>query len=204
MSGAQLLGSFAIAISLLLCAAQTSAAVPDEIFAFDEVKIGITTLADVQVKFGKAKMVRTGQADGAPIAVCYFFGDAKQRKFVTFESGALGGWKVVTVLRVSRKPTNNSCASTNHNLTNIPGHGVQLDQSAEDFKKKIHVPFKSKGTSLFYLSETKRAATLEEVERMQAVFPKEKQIEFDVVVTIRAKFEANRLVDYLVSKTESF
>ena len=194
-----------VAFALLLFYGQAcSAAISDEVFAFDGVKIGVTTLAEVQARYGKTKMVRTAKEDGAPVAGCYYFAEAKQRMFIIFESGALGGWDRVTALRISTKPMGNDCVSTKDNVAITPGHGVRLGQNVKEFKQKVDVVFKRTGNTLGYIGESKRAATAEEMKRMQAVFPGEKQIEFDVVVIIKAKFDANRLTDYRVSKTESF
>ena len=66
------------------------------------------------------------------------------------------------------------------------------------------VSFKQTSRGLAYVGETKRTATSDEVKRMKSAHPKETQIEFDVVVTINAKFDSNRLADYRISKMESF
>jgi len=194
-----------IAFASLLGPSACKAGVLEEFFTFGEVKIGTTTLAEAQTIYGDAKSSRTSKEDGAPIAVCYFFIRDKEKVFVALESGAMGGWERVTSLRLSKKSLGNDCSQTKGNIAIDAGGGVRIADGQRAFKQKFGgVSFKQTSRGLAYVGETKRTATSDEVKRMKSAHPKETQIEFDVVVTINAKFDSNRLADYRISKMESF
>ena len=84
------------------------------------------------------------------------------------------------------------------------GNGVRLGQTVADFKKTIPVGFKQRGSELTYEAVSQRAATQEELKRLHAKWPDEKQDYFDVTMTLRARFKDNRLVDFYVHKIESY
>ena len=73
-----------------------------------------------------------------------------------------------------------------------------------DFKKAVPVGFKRHGVELTYEAVTQRVATQEELKKLRAKWPNEKQDYFDVTTTLKAKFENNRLVDLYVHKIESY
>jgi len=57
---------------------------------------------------------------------------------------------------------------------------------------------------LIYEAVSQRAATEEELKRLRAKWPDEKQDYFDVTTTLKAKFKDNRLIDFYVQKIESY
>lgn len=65
--------------------------VSKEVFALGDVKVGTTTIDEIQAKFGKASILRSGKGDGSPRNICYSNMSSKGKAFVVFESGPMGG-----------------------------------------------------------------------------------------------------------------
>lgn len=196
---------YTAALSLMtVCTSVCCASVPDEVFSFGQVQIGKTTLAEVQALYGKAPQIRTSRDDGAPIALCYHFNTDNRKTHLLFESGAMGGWERVTMFRISRGKIAPDCTATKGIGAIAPALGLRLGMSLEELKKKTGVPFAKAGNSLRYSGGFKRPATDDERKRLQSAHPGEERYEFDVVVTIEARFENDKLTDFLVRKIESF
>ncbi len=180
------------------------ASIPEETFSFDSVKIGSTTFAQVQEQYGKSMVSRLSKEDGAPVSICYFFNSPRGKVFVSFESGAMGGWDRVTHMRIAARSLGKDCAPVSGNVPVSPGNNIRLRQTRSEFKQKFNVAFSAIGSALRYVKESKRDATAEELDRIRSINSKEKQAQFDVVVEIKAIFKNDLLVDYSVSKIESF
>jgi hypothetical protein len=180
------------------------ASIPEEALSFDSIKIGSTTFAQVQEKYGKSMASRLSDKDGAPASICYFFNSSKGKVFVSFESGAMGGWDRVTHVRITARPPRKDCPLISGNVPVTPGNGIHVGQSRSEFKKKFNVAFIATRTTLRYFEESKRDASAEELHRMQSTHLGEKRAQFDVIVEVKATFKNDLLVDYSVSKIESF
>jgi hypothetical protein len=196
----------AVLLASASCASVSLAAeIPPETFSIDNATVGVTTLADVQKIYGAAETSRVGREDEADVRICYAYSSSKGRSFLIFESGVMGGLKQITGFRVSNIRPSGNCISTKTDVSALEtSNGVRLGRSLADFKKAIPVEFKRRGSELIYEAVSQRAATQEELKRLRAKWPNEKQDYFDVTMTLRAKFKDNRLIDFYVHKIESY
>jgi len=117
----------------------------------------------------------------------------------------MGGFKRLTGFRISTFRPKGNCVSTKIDVGALAtGNGVRLGQSFEDFEKAVPVEFERHGLELTYEAVSQRAVTQEELKRLRAKWPNEKQNYFDVTTIIKAKFQDNRLIDLYVHKIESY
>lgn len=196
----------AVLLASAFCASVSLAAeIPPATFSIDNATVGVTTLADIQEIYGAAEASRVGREDEADVRICYAYSSSKGRSFLIFESGVMGSFKQITGFRISTIRPSGNCVSTKTDVGVLETrNGVRLGQSLADFKKAIPVEFKRRGSELIYETLSQRAATQEELKRLRAKWPNEKQDYFDVTITLSAKFKDNRLVDFYVHKIESY
>jgi len=181
------------------------AEIPPATFSIDNATVGVTTLADVQKIYGAAEASRVGREDEADVRICYAYSSSKGTSFLIFESGVMGGFKQITGFRISTVRPSGKCVSTKIDVSALETRNrVRLDQSLVDFQKAIPVEFKRRGSELIYEAVSQRAATQEELKRLRAKWPNEKQDYFDVTITVSARFKDNRLIDFYVHKIESY
>src|SRR5688572_21466753 len=76
---------------------------PNELFFIGQFEIGRSTLDDVRSQFGQSKQFALEAGDGADIAVCYCNRSAASAPTIVFETGALGGWTVITAYRLTKR-----------------------------------------------------------------------------------------------------
>jgi hypothetical protein len=192
--------------AVVFCASVSLAAeVPAGIFSVNNSTVGVTTLAKVQKTYGMAEPLRVSREDEADVTLCYAHSSSSGESFLIFESGVMGGYKRITGFRITILRPNGNCVSTKINIGALStGNGVRLGQSLEGFRKAVPVEFKRYGSDLNYEAVTQRVATKEELERLRAKSPNEKQDYFDVTTIIKAKFEDNGLIDLYVHKIESY
>jgi len=153
-----------------------------------------------------AETSRASRNDEADVRVCYAYSSPNgTSSFLVFESGPMGGFKQITGFRISTLRSIENCVSTKIDIGTLKtGNGIRLGQGFVDFKKAISVEFKRRGSELIYEAVSRRAATQEELKRLRATWPNEKQDYFDVTTTLRAKFKDNQLIDFHVQKIESY
>jgi len=193
-------------VTVAFCASASLATeVPSRIFSINNAMVGITTLDEVRKTYGMAESSRVSREDEADITICYVHSSSRGESFLVFESGVMGGFKRITGFRISTLRQNGNCMLTNIDVGALAtGNGVRLGQSLESFKKAVPVKFKRCASGLTYEALSQRAATQEELKRLRANWPNEKQDYFDVTTVIKAKFRDNRLIDLYVHKIESY
>jgi hypothetical protein len=193
-------------VVMALCVTVYSAKeVPSQIFSINSATVGVTTLDEVQKIYGNAEPARVSREDEADVMVCYVHSLPRGKSFLVFESGVMGGFKVITGFRLSTSPQNGNCKSTKTDIgALVTKNGVRLGQSLEEFKKAVPVKFKYRNCELTYEAVSQRAATQEELKKLRANWPNEKQDYFDITTNIRAKFHDNKLIDFYVHKIESY
>jgi len=180
-------------------------AVPPGIFAVGNATVGVSTLDDVRSAYGPADAKRTGRGEEANVTICYVQATSTGKSYVEFESGVMGGYNRITGYRITRVAPRASCSLTEANVDALSTvNGIRLNQNVNEFRKSIPVDFKQEPQELVYKTVTKRKATPEELKRLRARWPDEKEDHFDVTITIRAKFRDNLLVDFYVHKVESY
>jgi hypothetical protein len=198
LANALVAGAFCASVSL-------AAEVPPGIFSINNSTVGVTTLDEVRKTYGMAESSRVSREDEADVTLCYVHSPSSGRSFLVFESGVMGGGKRITGFRISVIRPNGNCVSTKINIGALAtGNGVRLGQSLEGFQIALPVEFKRHGSNLNYEAVTQRVATKEELERLRAKWPNEKQDYFDVTTIIKAKFQDNRLIDLYVHKIGSY
>lgn len=167
--------------------------------------LGTTTIDEIQAEYGKAPILRSGREDESPLRVCYSNTFSKGKAFIVFESGAMGGFERVTGFRITTRYPRQQCPITKVSISSLTsGNGVRLLQLHKEFLEKFRIEFKQKEEQLWYEGESKREATKEELDRIRSMWPNEKQTFFDVIINIKADFKKDKLVDYSVSKVESY
>lgn len=182
-----------------------AADIPPETFSIGNATIGVTTLSEVQKIYGAAESSRVGREDEADVRVCYAYSASKGRSFLIFESGVMGSFKQITGFRVSTIRPSANCVSTTKDIGTLETkNGIRLGQSLADFKKAVPVVFKRRGSEFTYEVVGRRVATPEELERLRAKWPNEKQDYFDVTMSLSAKFKNGRLIDFYAHKIESY
>jgi len=159
----------------------------------DNVTMDKTTMDEIQNKYGKTSIFRSGIEDESNKQVCYNNKLKKGEGFIIFEFGAMGGFNRVTGIRIFAENGGEKCAQTITNLFDIvSGNGGQLGQSRKVFLKRFKISFKRIGERLIYQGESKREANKEELNKLHKWWPSEKQTFFDVTTTVRASFKDDR------------
>lgn len=185
------------------CNAETP--LPGEIFSLGGIKIGVSTLRDVQALLGKSSVTRSGKEDESPLEVCYEAPSSGEHFYIVFESGAMGGFSRVTDFVITKQRPAGECSRlTSVKSVASSGNGVQLGQSREEFLSKFPTRFAANGNDLSYQLQTTRPADTEELKNLKKEWPNEKSYKFDVVIDIQAHFDNGVLTRYQVSKIESF
>ena len=180
---------------------------PENFFIIDNLLIGKATFDDVKTKFGTANTFRRSSQEESDVLICYSSSIKQHKAYLIFESGAMGGFNRITGFRLTTDSyINKNCSNTEIDLLSLrTASGVGLKQTKKDFLRRHKVNFKlQKNSKLIYQNESKRDATEEEKQELQKNWPDEKQYYFDVLVNIEAKFRNNLLIDYKVSRVESF
>lgn len=177
---------------------------PSEIFSLGKVNIGVTTIAEAQKVLGRSPTFRPNAQDESPLQICYLVESPKDRFYVVFESGAMGGFTRITGFGISRQRPEHRCGSLQSPMQVIPGNGVEIGQTRKEFLSKFAIEFIRGGDNLSFQAKTKRAASTEELRSLKKAWPKEKVYQLDVFVSIQAHFEDGRLFKYEVSKIESY
>ncbi len=193
-------------VVMVLCANVSLAAeVPSQTFSINNATVGVTTLDEVQKTYGIAEPSEVSREDEADVTICYVYSSTKRKSFLVFESGIMGGYEYITGFRISTLRPSGNCVPTKIDISALAtGNGVRLGQSLDDFKKTVPVEFKRRGSELTYEAVSQRAATQEELKKLRAMWPNEKQDYFFVTTYIKAKFQDNRLIDLYVHKIESY
>ena len=189
----------------LYVSASLAAEVPSQIFSINNATVGVTTLDEVGKIYGMAEPSRASRDDEADVTVCYVHSSSGGESFLIFESGVMGGGHQITGFKLSTLRPKENCVPTKIDVGSLATeNGVRLWQGLEAFEKAIPVEFKQCGSELIYESVSQRAATKEELIKLRANWPNEKQENFDVTTTIKAKFQDNKLIDFYVHKIESY
>jgi hypothetical protein len=204
MKANTLIGVAVLAIvACTLCLAETT--LSNDVFSLGSIKIGVSTLSDVQSLLGKSYLTRNGKDDESPLELCYEAPPPHGHFYVIFVSGVMGGFSRVTEFVITRqRPKGNCSRLMSAELIDSSGNGVHLGQSRNEFMGKFPIKFTENGSDLSYEVQAKRAANKDELKNLQKEWPNEKRYTFDVSVNIQAHFENGVLTRYQVSKIESF
>lgn len=177
---------------------------PEKIFRMGAVELGKTTIHEIKTIYGNAEPYRGSKDDGAEEYVCYIRPHAKPKQYIVFETGEMGGYKQVTGFHLTAERPHDSCVRSSK-LPDKAHNGVRIGDQYDSFLKKFPIVFKRyKRSSLRYENISQRKATADELGYLQKTFPSDKEMRFDVTVTIDAQFKKGRLVDYRVRRIESY
>lgn len=191
--------------SMIAYAPVFAAEIPSQVFSINSATVGVTTLDEVQKTYGPAKPSKVSKADEADVNICYAHLSDNGTAFLIFESGVMGGFKQLTGFRITNVRPRNRRVLTKVDLGALEaGNGVRLGQDIADFKRAIPVEFKRHGAVLSFESVDRRAATEEELKRLRARWPGEKQDYFDVTTNLSARFKDDRLIDFYIHRIESY
>jgi len=193
-------------VAMALCVSVScTAEVPSQFFSINSATVGTTTLDEIQKTYGVAELSKTNQGEEADVLICYVHASPKGESFLVFESGPMGGWKRITGFRISTVRPHGKCTPTKIDISALAtGNGIRLGQSLEAFKKAVPVEYNRTDSELTYETVGQRAATQEELRKLRAKWPDEKQTYFEVTILIKAKFQHNRLVELYAHRIESY
>jgi hypothetical protein len=198
-----------VSIASVLCAPRlvySTGAVPtSDIFSLGQIKIGTTTLDEVQKMLGPSDFFRPKKDDESPLSICYKAESPNGDFFVLLESGATGGFKRVTGFSISRVNPEHACGRLQATTESVqPANGVEIGESRESFEKRFTVRFAPCGSNLSYELDSTREPGAEELESLKKMWPNEKSYRLDVAVRVCAHFDNDHLTSYTVSKVESY
>jgi len=128
-----------------------------------------------------------------------------ERLELIFETGIMGGYTDITGFRVRTGRPHANCTAITFDAKRFRTHnGVHLGQTSANFERVLRIKFKRRGSELRYEGEGRSVATAAELKELRGRWPNEAQSYIDVTTTIRARFVADRLVDFCVRKIESY
>jgi hypothetical protein len=137
--------SFLLNISILLImqiSASLAAEVPNSLFLIDNARIGVTTLDEIQKKYGINAPYRISKEEEADVEVCYFNSSSSGQAFLIFESGVMGSYKEIRGFRISAMHQNKKCKRINLEIRTLTtGNGIYLGQSLKEFEKNTLLNF---------------------------------------------------------------
>ena len=151
-------------------------------------------------------MRKATREDESDSFVCYQSNKSGRKFFLKLESGVMGGSeRRVTGILISTVEPVRSCSPTTIDLSVLKtGGGIHLGQTVASFLAAMPISFRRKDSTYAYDADGKRPATPNELAKLRATWPNEKQDYFDVVITIRAKFANGKLAHYYAHRIESY
>ena len=165
------------------------------------------TLADIQNKLGKAKLVETGDGGEYKAAICYY--SPRCNTQVEFWSVDLGGPEHDLIGFTLSRSTNKSPVCAELAIDDCAGlivpRGAKLGMTLDRFKDIIGSDVKLEGS--FYQKAFERRQPMTEAERTKMLksdpnFSPE-ELYWDIVIFVRGAFRSGVLDILEVSKTET-
>lgn len=164
-----------------------TANIGEKFTCFNSICLAKSTLTDVQVKLGKAKITETGDAGEYEAALYYYY--PKENILIKFYSSELGGNEKELVGYTFKKNMGAKlpagCKTVDKNIDLNVG-GIYVGMKREDFMKLFSKTQQvNKNTDKF---------TFSHVEKLNGT-------DYDVTITIEGIFKNNRLDKFEIAKT---
>jgi hypothetical protein len=169
--------------------------------------LGTVKLDDVQKTLGPAKLVETGDAGEYTASVCYMVPDG----FILFLAGELDGPDHnLGGFGFAKKTERQPCSKwpTNREKPKLNLAGLELGISISEFKRHVGAPIRIVGQKAYAAFESKREINQAEIQRLpkdvqEMIQTGKQQNYYDVVVSIMATFNSDKLDELLIWKTET-
>ena len=175
--------------------------------SFAGFRLGTVTLSDVQKKFGKAKLIETGEAGEYEAAICY----RTNLGLVYFLSGEMGGSELdLLAFGVSDSDKTKPCSPFPKKWPSprLELAGLHLGMTKAEFERVITTKVEWNGNIGRAFYQSKRAMTSAEIDAQsddvrRMISTGVQQDYFDVLVSVVGTFSEGKLVDFRVWKIES-
>jgi hypothetical protein len=170
--------------------------------------IGEHSLKDIQSKLGNTNILRKEEC--STIQICYSSNLNSDKTIVVFETDAMGGWDELTTIYIfsdkANFPNFKQCKKSELISKEIQTKsGLKLGINKKQLKGILGEPTNYIKDDLFYIYETKRKMTKEEIEGMSKQWPDVKDNPyFDEFSYIHAKFIDDKMTYLSISKSESY
>jgi len=169
--------------------------------------IGKNSLREIQASLGPAKIIQ--ESEHAPSQICYQSAQKTDGTILIFEAGPLGAWQTLTsfvIQSTSSSIESNRCHQTD--LVSQKIHtksGIKLGLTQKQLRVILGVPTKVIKNNWFYLYQSQRKMTQEEIERLASKWPiARQQPYFDVNCFIQITYSNSKLTKIMIGKAESF
>lgn len=175
--------------------------------SFAGFRLGTVTLSDVQKRFGKAKLIETGEAGEYEAAICY----RTNLGLVYFLSGEMGGGELdLLAFGVSDNDKTKPCAPFPKKWPSprLELAGLRLGMTKAEFERVVATKVEWNGNIGRAFYQSKRPMTSAEIDAQsedvrRMISAGEQQDYFDVLVSVVGTFSEGKLVDFRVWKIES-
>ncbi len=176
--------------------------------SFAGVELGKATLDGIQKVLGRAKVVETGDAGEYLASICY----AVPGGVVLFFTGELGrSQHELEGFGLARKTDRKPCSKwpASKSAPKLVLSGLELGMSAAEFRRVLGVKVQSEGKEMVARFEGKLKLSRQDIQRLpkedQAMIESGKQQDyFDVLVSVKATFDADRLSGLRVWKSVTY
>jgi hypothetical protein len=179
---------------------------PHSLASVLKIAIGEDTIETTRQKLGESKSVQISESAGS--VLCYWTGGPKDRAYLVFEFGPLGGFSSVTGYRISRtvnKPIEPSCAPIHKAGPIEIGDGLHLGMTKAQFKKAVGGKACERPESVQFTFAGKRKMNEEEFARFSKGDPGVSENPyFDLRAGVAARFGSSGVTELYVYKTESY
>jgi len=180
----------------------------DRFSSFAGFTLGETTLSEVQAKVGTTSIVHSGDAGESLSSLCYAVNSLGYVLFLTGELDGpehyLGGFDI------SNKSTRAPCSPWPKHVPkpSLNIGSLYIGMSVSAFKTAVGVPVKWEASQGIASFENRRKMSVAELAKLPAdaqarIARGESHDYYDVVVTISATFESDKLREVRVWKTET-
>lgn len=169
--------------------------------------IGKNSLKEIQVSLGPAKILQ--ESEHGPSQICYQSTQERDGTSLIFEAGPLGGWQTLTSFVIesnSESIESNRCHQAHLVSKRIhTKSGIRLGLTQKQLRVILGAPTKIIKNNWFYLYQSQRKMTQEEIERLAIKWPiVRQQPYFDVNSFIQVTYSNSKITKIMIGKVESF
>lgn len=173
--------------------------------SFAGFNLGTVKLDEVQKALGHAELVETGDAGEYTASICY----KVRGGVILFLSGEIHG-DYLGGFGLAKKTDRQPCSKwpTKRAIPKLTIAGLHLGMSVSEFTQRIGAPVRKEGQNAYADFESERKLSQAEIQRLPDEVQKmiqagKAQDYYDVIVSVKATFNKDRLSELLIWKTET-
>ena len=172
-------------------------------FKLDQVTLGVTTLTQIEARYGKGKRVRRAVAEKAPKDICYALQLGGKRAYLIFETGVMESYERPLAFNITTDAPLDECPliKAMHSPPRA-GNGVTLFQNAKEVHRRLGAPTEIDGNIWRYEHSDTCYSEPTTAARPQRGWCNDGDA-WDVSTLVEAKFKRGRLVHYSVARVIS-